>query len=165
MSGSWAFIDLDANRDRLSERHQALLATFAPDGVLSEPVTRVRILQAGLMWVMPHCYVHRLTWTGSKVKDARILFAGTQVIRYMGEATGRSFTEIEAHTGLKTTYIARLIGNCHLKNAPLLGEGDLRHFGRERVMALSLVMPMTAPDGSANEVLVCNDYSAVRSVE
>lgn len=161
MSGAWTYVDFEQNSSRLSVQQETLLAEISPNGHFDPPVTRSRLKRSGLLSIMPYCYIHQLVWHGDTAVDAKILFAGSEVVKFMGEASGRTFTEIESRTGLPTTYIVDLIAKCHIENKPLLGEGDLRHFGRERVRALSLVVPMVDTDGEPSFVLICNRYSFV----
>lgn len=157
----WSYVDLQDNLDLLSEPQKALLAAACPDGRFMGPVTRDWVREQDLMWTLPYCYMHRLFDTDTGQLDALILFAGTEVTKYMGDSTGRSFREIEETTGRPTAYLVDLIAQCHDRNSPLLGTGVMRHFGRDRIKAVSLVISMQGDTDSEQRVLICNDYRSI----
>lgn len=158
LSDFWAFLELSENKDLLSGLQNRLLAEVSPNGVFQPPVTRSGLQRAGLLDVMPNCYIHRLTLKNDRVEDARILFAGTVVTRVMGEVTGLSMRDIERKTNVDASYVLTMLNDVLSANEPLLARGEKMLVDKEQLSSVSLLVPMQGRTPDAPEILACIEY-------
>lgn len=158
MAGSLEVLEIESNRELLSDRQQSLLEEFLRVQASGDPFTKRSIQDCNFLDLVANFLIYEPHFENGVATDWKVALAGSEVTRIYGEITGVNLTDMMQQSNLALKDLLELFARCLRDKIALMSQGKEIISRNERLSSVALVLPIQVSKDGREGVLVCAEY-------